>query len=204
MKKRKISGSALFMYIVIFVTLLTCAICFSLYYGGKTENGAVLWSGVTAFMIVYHFWGRIILGNVTKLFEINQNHWWFKEKKFEKGLYKLLSVEKWKDKALTYNPEAFSMKAHTLPEIAAVMTKSEVDHWVNEVISLVSILFSLVWGEAWIFAITAVFAMLFDAQFIIIQRYNRPRVLRLIEKKSLRAKKKTSESPSKIQSEVFL
>ncbi len=203
MKKLKISGPALFMYIVIFVTLCACAVCFSLYYSGKTESKAVLWSGVTAFMIVYHFWGRIILGNVTKLFKINQNHWWFREKGFEKRLYELLQVTKWKDKALTYNPESFSMKAHTLDEIAAVMTKSEVDHWVNEVVSLVSILFSLVWGEAWIFVITAIFAMLFDAQFIVIQRYNRPRILRLLEKKSRREKKKESESPDKIHSEVF-
>ena len=186
MKKQKISGPALFMYIVIFVTLLTCTVCFSLYYGGKTENGAVLWVGIVSFMIVYHFWGRILLGNVTKLFKPNHNNWWFREKSFEKPLYELLSVAKWKDKALTYNPESFSLKAHSLSDIVAVMTKSELDHWVNEIISLVSILFSLVWGEAWIFVITAVFAMLFDAQFIVIQRYNRPRVVRLIEKRNRR------------------
>ncbi len=193
MKKLKISGPALFMYIVIFVTVITAVICFSLYYGGQTENGAVLWTGIVAFMIVYHFWGRIILGNVTKLFKPNPNSWWFREKRFEKRLYELLFVGKWKDKALTYNPEAFSMKAHTLEEIAAVMTKSELDHWVNEVISLVSILFSLLWGKVWIFVITAIIAMLFDAQFIAIQRYNRPRVLRLAEKKKLHSKKEITK-----------
>ena len=190
MKKQKISGPALFMYIVIFITIITAVICFSLYYGGKTDNGAVLWAGVASFMIVYHFWGRILLGNVTKLFSPNHNNIWFCEKKFEKRLYKILAVEKWKDKALTYNPEAFSLKAHSFEEIAAVMTKSELDHWVNEIISLVSILFSLIWGETWIFVTTAIFAMLFDAQFIAIQRYNRPRVLRLIEKKKCVAQKR--------------
>lgn len=182
MTKQKISGPAMFMYIVIFVTVVTATVCLGLYYGGKTENKAVLWTGITSFMIVYHFWGRIIMGNVSKLLRINPNHWWFKEKRFEKGFYKLLRVKKWKGKALTYNPESFSLSAHSLEEIAKVMTKSEVDHWINEVISLFSILFGLFWGELWIFAITALMAMIFDAQFIIIQRFNRPRLMRIIKK----------------------
>jgi len=182
MKKRKISGPALFMYAVIFITVVTAVICFALYYGNKTESEAVLWVGIVAFMIVYHFWGRIIMGNVSKLFKINRNHWWFRERKFEKGLYKLFCVKKWKGRALTYNPDSFSLKEHSLDEIADVMTKSEVDHWINELISLSSVLFSLLWGELWIFALTAALAMLFDAQFIVIQRFNRPRILRILKK----------------------
>ncbi len=189
MPKRKISGPALFMYTVIFITVITAAVCFFLYYNGKTEHQAVLWTGIVSFMIVYHFWGRIIMGNVSKLLKFNHNHWWFQEKRFEKALYKFLRVKNWKGKALTYNPEAFSLEAHSLDEIAKVMTKSEADHWINEGISLFSVFFSLLWGEFWIFAITAVFAMLFDAQFIVIQRYNRPRILRILEKQALKPTK---------------
>ena len=181
MTGQKISGPALLMYILIFAAAVTSAVCFGLYYGGTTGHGAVLWTGVTAFMIVYHLWGRIIMGNVTKLFKLNQDCWWFKEKKFEKRLYKWLRVKKWKGKALTYNPELFSLKNYSLEEIVGTMTKAETDHWVNEVISLVSILFSLLWGELWIFVATAVFAMIFDAQFIAIQRFNRPRIQRILE-----------------------
>ena len=184
MSKHKISGPALFMYLVIFITVLTAAVCFFLYYGGKTEHSAVLWTGIVSFMIVYHFWGRIIMGNVSKLLKINQNHWWFQEKKFEKPFYRFLRVKNWKGKALTYNPESFSLVEHSLDEVAAVMTKSEVDHWINEAISLFSIFISLLWGEFWIFALTAVLAMIFDAQFIVIQRYNRPRILRILQKQT--------------------
>ena len=66
------------------------------------------------------------------------------------------------------------------------MTKAELDHWVNEGISVLSILFSLLWGEVWIFVITAVFAMVFDAQFIVIQRFNRPRIIKILERKNNR------------------
>lgn len=188
MSKQKKSGPALFMYAVILITIITAAACFGLYYSGVSQSKVVLWTGIVAFMIMYHFWGRIIMGNVSKLFKISHEHWWFREKPFEKGLYKLLRVKKWKGKALTYNPESFSLEKHTLSEIAAVMTKSEVDHWINEVISLVSILFSILWGELWIFVLTAIFAMIFDAQFIVIQRYNRPRILRILKMQNRKAK----------------
>ena len=181
MPKHKPSGSAIFMYIVIAVALTIAAICFVFYYGGHNENAIVLWIGVTAFTIMYHFWGRIIMGNVTKLFKIDYNHWWFKERGFEKGLYKLLKVKNWKGKVLTYNPELFSLKDYSMEDIARTMTKAETDHWINELISLSTLVFGLIWGEMWIFALTAVLAMLFDGQFIVIQRFNRPRVLKVIE-----------------------
>ena len=179
----KKSGPAIFMYAVIGVCILVSVVCFVLYYGGVAEKSAVLWTGIVAFMIMYHFWLRIIMGNVSKLFRINCNSWWFKEKTFEQKLYRLLRVKKWKNKALTYNPELFSLKNYSLDEIAQTMTKAELDHWINEVISLSSILFAFLWGELWIFSITAIAAMIFDGQFIVIQRYNRPRILRIMERR---------------------
>ena len=82
MEKVKRSGPAIFMYIVIAVTFMSSAICFILYYGGFYENRIVLWMGITAFTIMYHFGVRIIMGNVSKLFakKLNYNQWWFKEK----------------------------------------------------------------------------------------------------------------------------
>ena len=180
----KKSGPAIFMYCIIGITVITSIVCFVLYYGNFYKNGIILWTGITAFTIMYHFWVRIIMGNVSKLFRkyINYNQWWFKEKKFEKKFYKLLRVKEWKGKALTYNPESFSLKEHSLEEIADTMTKSELDHWINEIISLSTLLFACFWGEFWIFFITAIAAMIFDSQFIIIQRYNRPRIAKILEK----------------------
>lgn len=195
MKKLKISGPAIFMYCVIGITLLTTIICFYLYYGNINTSSVILWTGITAFTIMYHFWVRIIMGNVSKLFRkhIKYNQWWFKERRFEKSFYKLLHVKEWKGKALTYNPESFSLKKHSLEEIANTMSKSEIDHWINEAISLSTLLFAIPWGEFWIFFITAIVAMIFDSQFIIIQRYNRPRVIKILEKEKKIKKKVTVE-----------
>ena len=186
MSKSKKSGPAIFMYTVIVITVIVSIICFILYYGNIYKNNIILWTGITAFTIMYHFWGRIILNNVSKLFKkhINYKQWLFKERKFEKKLYKILRVKDWKGKALTYNPESFSLKEHSLEEIANTMAKSEVDHWINEAISLSTMLFAIIWGEFWIFCLTAVAAMIFDSQFIIIQRYNRPRIVKILERKS--------------------
>ena len=185
MSKTKKSGPAIFMYCVIAVTVITSIICFYMYYGNIYKNEIILWIGIIAFTIMYHFWVRIIMGNVSKLFKkhINYKQWWFREKDFEKELYKLLRVKDWKGKALTYNPESFSLKEHSLEEIANNMAKVEVDHWINEVISLSTLLFIIPWGRVWAFVISAIVAMVFDSQFIIIQRYNRPRVVRIFEKK---------------------
>lgn len=190
MSKAKKSGSAIFMYCVIAITLITSIVCFSLYYGNIHKSGVMLWTGIVAFTIMYHFWVRIIMGNVSKLFKkhINYKQWWFKERKFEKKLYKFLRVKAWKGKALTYNPESFSLKEHSLEEIVNTMTKSEVDHWINEVISLSTLLFAIPWGGFWAFFISAIFSMIFDSQFIIIQRYNRPRIVKILENRNTKLK----------------
>ena len=119
----------------------------------------------------------------------------FKEKKFEKKLYEILKVKKWKGKALTYNPEQFDLKENSLEQILNTMTKSEVDHWINEAISISTMFFGLIWGETWIFVLTAIAAMIFDGQFIVIQRYNRPRVIKIIEKRTKNEENKNASNP---------
>lgn len=186
MRQTKKSGSAVFMYCVIALTLIAASVCFILYYGGFVKSSAVLWVGIVAFSILYHFWLRIIMGNVTKLFRIRHTQRWFREHRFERKLYNLLRVRRWKDKVLTYDPAAFSLEDHTLEEIADTTAKAETDHWVNELISLSTLLFAIPWGAFPVFLITAILGMLFDAQFIVVQRYNRPVVLRVLERQRRR------------------
>lgn len=172
------------MYSVMLLTAAVAAICFILYYSDMTDNSVVLWVGITSFMILYHFGLRIFMGEVTKRFKINYNHPWYKQRPFEKKLYKILKVRKWKDKVLTFDPASFNFQNRTLEQLATTMAKSELDHWINEIISLTSIFFVFLWGCFPAFLITAIAAMLFDAQFIVVQRYNRPIVLRLNERRN--------------------
>ncbi|MBR3882991.1 MAG: hypothetical protein IKJ36_07015 [Clostridia bacterium] len=205
MKLFQTSGPALFMYTVIACTLIAAVVCFYVYYGSIFVSEIVLWIGITSFTILYHFWGRIILGNVSKIFRkfINYKSWWFRERDFEKGLYEKLKVKKWKKNALTYNPEQFDLKENSIEKILQTTAKSEVDHWINELVSISTMFFGLLWGQTWIFVITALAAMIFDAQFIVIQRYNRPRLLKVLEmEREKEAKKVEEKDPSDLRVKV--
>ena len=74
------------------------------------------------------------------------------------------------------------------------MAKSEVDHWINELISVCSILFTLIWPDFLIaLVVSAICAMIFDSQFIIMQRYNRPRILKALEHQNRHSKNESKE-----------
>ncbi len=190
MNKKKLSGPAVFMYSTIILMVILSVTGFTLYYTGIYESDVVLWVGIVAFMIIYHFGLRLLEGVITNKFNISYNHPWYKTRKFEKKLYRILKVRLWKDKVLTFEPDKYDFKSRTLHELATTMAKSELDHWINEAISVFSLFFIFVWGCAPAFIITAVLAMIFDAQFIVVQRYNRPIVLRLMKAK----KKKNNKS----------
>lgn len=77
------------------------------------------------------------------------------------------------------------------------------DHWINELVSISTMFFGLLWGQTWIFVITALAAMIFDAQFIVIQRYNRPRLLKVLEmEREKEAKKVEEKDPSDLRVKV--
>lgn len=188
-KKAPPSAPAILMYCIIGVTALAAAVSFTLYYGDFYESTVFLWVGIVSFTVMYHLWMRIIMGNVSKLFRVSYKHWWFRERTFERRLYNFLRVKKWKGKALTYNPELYSVKDRSLEEIADTTAKSELDHWINILIAFSTVLFGFIWGETWIFSVTAFLAAVFDSQFIIIQRYNRPRLVRLIKREKVKSGK---------------
>lgn len=181
-KTNKPSFAAVLMYCIIGAAVLCCAVCFLLYYTNILRNLVLLWTGVTCFTTIYHLSMRLVMGVVSNIFRVNHNQWWFREKNFEAGMYKLLRVKNWKGKALTFRPDLYDTKNRTLTQIADTTAKSELDHWINVLISVSTLCFALIWGQLWIFALTAFFAALFDSQFILIQRYNRPRLVKLISK----------------------
>ena len=60
---------------------------------------------ITLGVIAYHFAMRLIVGTSIDLIfhnKMNYNLFWFRQRKFEKKLYKLLKVRKWAKKIPTY------------------------------------------------------------------------------------------------------
>jgi hypothetical protein len=166
------------------VTVLAFGFILAAYFtdGGDPWFTFAMIFGTTA----YHFVMRLAVGgSVAALFpkEVNCENFWFRERKFERKLYAFLRVKKWKGKKPTYNPDDFSLKKHTYSEVIRSMCVAEVGHEIIIVLSFVPLLFSFFGNQFWlnfsIMAATSLIAAAVESQFVIMQRFNRPRMIRL-------------------------
>ena len=83
----------------------------------------------------------------------------------------------------TYEPRLFSLTENGPQQILANMCQAEVVHEIIILCSFLPLLFAIFWGTLPVFLITSILAAGVDALFVMLQRYNRPRVLRLLQKK---------------------
>lgn len=174
-----------FMYIVSGASLALMFVFFFLMV--NTNKGVFATLGITAMTICYHFTMRLVIGNITgsiKLSEFDPNSFRFRERGFERKLYKLLRVKKWKRFAPTYDEREFSVKDRSFDELARTTCRAETTHWLCAAASLVSICFAVWFGSLVVFIITGVLGALVDLVFVTLQRYNRPRFMRLAERET--------------------
>ncbi|MBR2877429.1 MAG: hypothetical protein IKC01_09835 [Clostridia bacterium] len=135
MKKMMIKITAiLFMFSFIFVLLNI-----------RFRTDLFLSLAITFCTALYHFSMRLFVGTFCQKFvepRLNCNSKWFKPLKFEKKLYKILKVKKWKSKAPTYSPESFSLKSNSTENIIKTMCGAEVVHEIIIVFSFLPLLAS--------------------------------------------------------------
>lgn len=160
---------------------LCTAVCFCFY--KVLENEAILAALITCWTTTYHFLMRMAVGfgfdramnnkaDVTKK--------WYQSRTWEKKFYEKLHVKRWKDFLPTYDTNLFDHTKHSWDEIAQASCQAEIVHETIVLLSFVPIGFSIWFGTTMVFIITSVLAALFDLTFVMIQRYNRPRILKLI------------------------
>lgn len=140
---------------------------------------------ITIGVALYHFVMRLVVGTVVNLImknKANHNSVWFREKRFEKKLYNLLRVRKWKKYIPTYSPDTFDTNKKTVKEIVSATCQAEIVHEVIMVLSLLPIAVIPFLGGAAAIFITSFLSMLIDFVFVILQRYNRPKLLRVMER----------------------
>ncbi len=159
---------------------------------GFAGHGALLSLAITCGTVFYHFAMRLAVGHaINSVFKnkMNPERPWFRARKFEKKLYKFLRVRVWRKHVPTYAPETFSREKHTWREIAMTTCQSEIVHEIIVVMSFVPLFFALPFGELPVFLITSVCAALYDTMFVVLQRYNRPLILRVAKAEEKRAEK---------------
>lgn len=138
---------------------------------------------ITLGVTLYHFAMRLAVGTVVHLIMHNKaDHTsvWFREKGFESRLYRLIRVRRWKKHLPTYSPEVFDTNKKSVAEIVGATCQAEIVHEVIMALSLLPIAFIPFLGGAAALIVTSVLAMLFDLLFVILQRYNRPKLVRVM------------------------
>lgn len=145
----------------------------------------LLTAAITLGTISYHLGIRLLVGGIVAITMHNHADYhkkWFQLSHFEQRLYSGLKVKRWKNRLPTYAPESFSQEKHTFDEIAQAMCQSEIVHEINIALSFLPLLAPLWFGSFTVFCITSIAAACFDLLFVIVQRYNRPRIVKIAEK----------------------
>ena len=165
--------------------VLACAIAFCLVYA-RTDSALALTCAITFGTTAYHFCMRLLVGLFFNRVMNNRADYtkkWYQCSDRETRLYEKLGVKRWKNKLPTYNPDLFDRRKHSWDEIAQAMCQAELVHETIVVLSFVPVLFSIWLGSFWVFLITSFIGAAVDLAFVVMQRYNRPRILRLIGRK---------------------
>ena len=163
---------------ILTVAFIICLLIFLV-----TKNAIIQTLAITVGITAYHFVMRLAVGLVVNLImknKANHNSFWFREKGFEGKLFKIIGIKKWKKYLPTYSPDTFDTSKKTLKEIVGATCQAEIVHETIMVFSLLPIILIPYLGAAVAFIITSVLSALIDFAFVMLQRYNRPRLVKVI------------------------
>lgn len=167
------------------VITFVMTICFSILFQ-VTKNEMMIPFAVTFGTIAYHFIIRLVVGTLYDAIMKNKADYtkkWYCVNDFEMKLYQKLKVKKWKNKLPTYDMDVFDVSKHSWDEILQATCQSELVHETNVIISFVPLIASLWFGSFGVFLITSILSAAFDMVFVIMQRFNRSRILKMKEKR---------------------
>ena len=154
-----------------------------------TSSGILLPLAITSGTIAYHFVMRLMVGlafHATMRNKADYRKRWYQVSKREMAVYEKLKVKQWKRRMPTYDPALFDPRLHTWEEIVQAMCQAELVHETIAVLSFLPILAGIWFGEYPVFIVTSVLSAACDIVFVIMQRYNRQRVTKLLKRKSVR------------------
>lgn len=157
------------------------------------EKDIVLTIAITGGTIFYHITVRLLVGWAFDRLMHNQANYhkkWYQISPRENAIYKKLQIKRWKRHMPTYDESIFEPTLHTWTEIAKAMCQAELIHEVDVVVSFLPLFFSAWFGAFPVFLTTSVLAAMYDLLFVMLQRYNRPRVLRLAMRENSQLKRR--------------
>ena len=166
------------------ITLLLTIFSYFLY---KTIELSFLFDFTITFAtIAYHFIIRLIIGVVVDLIMHNKANYqkkWYQVSKFEMKLYQKMKVKKWKNHMPTFDEDIFDISKHSWDEIAQATCQSEIVHEIDVIFSFLPVVSSIWFNSFWTFLITSIAGAVFDLMFVMMQRFNRTRILKMKRKR---------------------
>lgn len=168
------------------LSVIGAAVCFWFYQAWGSE--AIFAVAITLGTTAYHFLMRFSVGFAFDIImdnKINYKKRWYQSRAWEKRLYEKLNVKRWKGAVPAYDPHLFDRTKNHWEEIVQASCQAELVHEMIILLSFAPVFFSIWFGAVMVFVITSVLAALFDMTFVMIQRYNRPRIIQLMERQRL-------------------
>lgn len=160
----------------------------TLCFGAGYRHAGAAWllsAAITFGTIFYHLAMRLVVGAAVPVPKRTDRQW-FRPRSFEPGLYRALRVRQWKGRLPTFLPEQFSLGQAGIEGVLRNSCKAELVHELIMVLSFLPVLAIPKLGAPGVFWATSAVNALFDGCFVTIQRYNRPRLLRLAKKEASR------------------
>ncbi|MBQ8164863.1 MAG: hypothetical protein IJZ94_03520 [Clostridia bacterium] len=180
MKKRK--NIPIIMAMIMIISIIGTILSACMYI--QTTHEFALYISIIFGTVAVHFFIMHISAPFVFLFfrkKFNYSSFWFIPKNFEKNLYKILNVKKWKTKVPAYDSDEYSLETHTVEEVIMNMCHAEVVHEVLSITSYLPIIGGLAISHWGVLVLTSFVFSCCHLIFVIIQRYNRPRIVRLYE-----------------------
>ncbi len=106
----------------------------------------------------------------------NRLSFWFSQYEWEKNLYKKIKVKQWKDRFPTYDSKMFSVNGDSKEKLIKVMIQSENVHLLLFFLSFLPLILGKYSGHWPILILLSLLCAMSHIPFVIIQRFNLPRV----------------------------
>ena len=162
----------------------------------KTACEVFLPLAITFGTTSYHIVMRLLVGLVFCVVMQNQADYkkqWYQVGEHEMAFYEKLGIKSWKHRMPTYDHTLFDPRVHTWAEIAQAMCQAELIHETIALLSFPPIAAGIWFGAYPVFIVTSVLAAGCDMLFVMMQRYNRQRIMKLLERESIRKQNRSEK-----------
>lgn len=161
----------------------------------KTYYEVFLSLAITFGTISYHVVMRLLVGLAFCIVMKNRADYkkrWYHVSGHEMAVYERLNVKKWKRRMPTYDRTLFDPRLHTWEKIAQATCQAELVHETIALLSFLPIIAGIWFGAYPVFVVTSVLAAGCDMLFVMMQRYNRQRIMTLLQRERQKKQMRTN------------